>query len=205
MNMKSSLTILLLFFTFLGFTGTAFPHCDGVDGPVVQSAIKSLETKDISYVLIWIKKEHEQEVKDAFAKTLIVRELGPDAKEVADHHFMETVVRIHREGEGEPFTGIKAAGRDLGPVIPAADKSIESGSLEEMKQILSSRLFSELDKKFQTLQEKKIFDVSDTEAGREYVEAYVQYLHFADNLYKAADFVPHSENNSGQPEEEHHH
>lgn len=205
MTMKLSFKILLLSFTLIGFSSTALPHCDGVDGPVVQAAIKSLDTKDINYVLIWVKKQHEQEIKDAFAKALVVRELGPEAKDVADHHFMETVVRIHREGEGEPFTGIKAAGRDLGPVIPTADKSLVTGSLKELKDILSTKLFNELDRKFQTLQERKTFDVSDTEAGREYVEAYVQYLHFADNLYKAADFVPHNENNSGQLEEEHHH
>jgi hypothetical protein len=58
-----------------------------------------------------------------------VRKLNPEAKEFADMYFFETLVRIHRAGEGEPYTGIKPAGRDLGPAVPAADKAIVDGKL----------------------------------------------------------------------------
>lgn len=182
---------ILFFILFLIPSPDIYSHCDGVGGPVVQAALKSLATEDISYVLIWIKKDQEQRIRNAFIKTLNVRKLNDEAKEVADHHFLETVVRIHREGEGEPFTGIKAAGRDLGPVIPAADRSVESGSLKEIKDIITLKIFNELEHKFYNLQHRKNFEINDTEAGRAYVEAYVEYLHFAENLYKAAEVNPH--------------
>ena len=43
-----------------------------------------------------------------------------EARELADRYFFETLVRIHRAGEGAPYTGLKPAGRDLGPAVPAA-------------------------------------------------------------------------------------
>jgi hypothetical protein len=43
-------------------------------------------------------------------------------------YFFETRVCVHREGEGAAYTGLKPAGLDLGPDIPAADKALESGN-----------------------------------------------------------------------------
>ena len=51
-------------------------------------------------------------------------------------YFFETLVRIHRAGEGEPYTGMKPAGRDLGPAVPAADKAIVDGKLEPLYKLL---------------------------------------------------------------------
>ena len=42
-------------------------------------------------------------------------------KELSDQFFIKTLVRVHRAGEGAPYTGIRPAGTDLGPAIPAAD------------------------------------------------------------------------------------
>ena len=100
-----------------------FAHCDGMDGPVIQAARKALETGNVNPVLMWVLKDHEGEIKNAFQKTLAVRKLNPPAKELADMYFFETLVRIHRAGEGEPYTGLKPAGRALDPAIPAADIS----------------------------------------------------------------------------------
>ena len=74
----------------------------------------------------------------SFAKTLAVRKLNPEARELADLYFFETLVRIHRAGEGAPYTGLKPAGRDLGPAIPAADKAIETGALEPLLKLITS-------------------------------------------------------------------
>ena len=99
-----------------------------MDGPVVQAARKALETGEVKLVLIWVQKQDEGDIKEAFQKTLTVRKLGAAAKELADRYFFETLVRIHRAGEGAPYTGLKPAGRDLGPAIPAADEAIEDAS-----------------------------------------------------------------------------
>jgi hypothetical protein len=53
------------------------------------------------------------------------RHEGPASREVADRHFFETVVRLHRAGEGAPYTGLKPAGLDVGPVIPVAEHGLQ--------------------------------------------------------------------------------
>lgn len=91
-------------------SSTASAHCDGMDGPVVKAARAALETHDPRLVLIWVQKKDEAEVRQAFQSTLAVRDLSPEAKELADRYFFETLVRLHRAGEGAPYTGLKPAG-----------------------------------------------------------------------------------------------
>jgi hypothetical protein len=93
-------------------------HCDGLDGPVVSLARRALDAGNVNLVLPWVREQDEAEVREAFAHALAVRKLGGEAKDLADRHFFETLVRVHRAGEGAPYTGLKPAGRDLGPAIP---------------------------------------------------------------------------------------
>jgi hypothetical protein len=108
-------------------------HCDGLDGPVVQLAIKALDSGNVNYVLPWVQENDEPEIRRAFEHAVSVRKLSPDAKALADRHFFETLVRIHRAGEGAPFTGLKPAGRDLGPAIPAG-AFVKSGVRELIRR-----------------------------------------------------------------------
>lgn len=163
-----------------------YAHCDGMDGPVVQAAQKALETGNVNPVLIWVLKDNEAEIKNAFQKTLAVRKLNPQAKELADMYFFETLVRIHRAGEGEPYAGLKPAGRDLDPAIPAADKAIESGKLEPLLKILTETVETEVREKFKVVAAKKKFKPDDVEAGREYVEAYVPFVSYIERIYATA-------------------
>ena len=87
---------------------------DTLDGPVVATARIALEQGDATPVLKWVSSEYEEEVKTVFAHALAVRELSPQAREMADSYFFETLVRIHREGESAPYTGLKPAGATLG-------------------------------------------------------------------------------------------
>ena len=48
------------------------PHCDSLDGPVVLAAKEALENQNINLILPWVHLEGEEEVKDAFAKTIKV-------------------------------------------------------------------------------------------------------------------------------------
>ena len=162
-----------------------FAHCDGMDGPVIQAARKALETGNVNPVLMWVLKDHEGEIKNAFQKTLAVRKLNPPAKELADMYFFETLVRIHRAGEGEPYTGLKPAGRALEPAIPAADKAIESGKVEPLLKILTQTLETEVREKFKAVAAKKKFKRDDVEAGREYVEAYVPFVSYIERISAA--------------------
>lgn len=190
--MKSmKIKILLIAVTFAAASlsvapSTAVAHCDGLDGPVVTAARKALETGNVNLVLIWVQKADEPEIIAAFQKTLAVRKLNPQARELADMHFFETLVRIHRAGEGAPYTGLKPAGRDLGPAIPAGDKAIVTGSTEALVKLLTDKIRSELSAHFQQVRANSKYSTDDVEAGRRYVKAYVEYIHYVEQLYEAA-------------------
>ncbi len=191
-NIFTSLIVLAILCTLvlLG-QNDLFAHCDGMDGPVVAAAKKALETGDVNLVLIWVQKKDEAEIKKVFQKTLAVRKLNPEAKELADMYFFETLVRIHRAGEGAPYTGLKPAGRDLGPAIPAADKAIVDGKLEPLFKLLTETIHNGLHEKFKEVVAKKNFKKDDVEAGREYIGAYVLFIHYVEGLYEAAKKAIH--------------
>jgi uncharacterized protein DUF6448 len=177
--------LLLLVLAILIMTPVAAnAHCDTLDGPVVKAARNALRTRNINFVLIWIRGEDESELKTAFRQTLIVRRLNRDARELADKYFFETVVRLHRAGEGEPYTGLKPAGIDLGPVIPVADKAIESQSATILLGLFGDGAKNEIAQRFSDVIRKKQFDQNDVAAGREYVAAYVSFLQYLERLYE---------------------
>ena len=165
----------------------ASAHCDGLDGPVVNAAQQALQTGDLKQVLIWVQPQDEDEIKQAFDETLAVRKLNSQAQLLADRYFFETLVRIHRAGENAPYTGLKPAGRDLGPAIPAADKALETGSDEALTQLLIDEVRDGLHKHFKEVIDKKKFAPNDVAAGREYIEAYVTYIHYVERLHEAAE------------------
>jgi hypothetical protein len=113
------------------------PHCDSMDGPVVKAAMKALETGDVNLILPYVHREGEAEVLEAFKKVLPLRTYPNGTKEIAERYFLETAVRIHRAGKEAPFTGLKPAGLSVGPVIPAAENAIETGSPDQLIHILS--------------------------------------------------------------------
>jgi len=166
---------------------TAQAHCDGLDGPVVGAAQQALKSGDVSRILIWVRPQDESDIKKAFEETLAMRKLGPQAQAFADRYFFETLVRTHRAGENAPYTGLKPAGRDLGPAIPAADKAIETGSEPDLVQLVTEHVRKGLSKHLQEVLAKKNFAPDDVAAGREYVEAYVTYIHYVERLYEAAE------------------
>lgn len=179
-----TLGVAVLGLLLLG-TEYAFAHCDGLDGPVVKAAQKALATNNVNLVLIWVQKESEPELKAVFQQTMAVRKLSPESKALADRHLFETVVRLHRAGEGAPYTGLKPAGRDLGPAIPAADRAIESGGTAALEALLTKNLRTGLRDAFARVQARKSYDANDVAAGREYVKAYVEYIHFVERLHEA--------------------
>lgn len=163
----------------------AFAHCDGWDGPVVKAAQKALETNNVNLILVWVQKSDEHELKSAFDQTVAVRKLNPASKTLADRHLFETLVRLHRAGEGAPYTGLKPAGRDLGPAIPAADRAIETGKTDALEALLMNELRTGLHESFEQVQARRNYDPNDVTAGREYVKAYVEYIHFVERLHEA--------------------
>jgi hypothetical protein len=161
------------------------PHCDSIDGPVVTAAKRALETNDASIALAYVPKDGEEEVARAFEAVLRIRDLGPSVREVADLHFFETVVRVHRAGEGAPYTGLKPAGLDHGPVIPVAERAIQSGSPERLIELLTARLEDEVRRRFDHVMELRARADGDLDAKRAYVGAMLDLQVWSHGLYQA--------------------
>lgn len=179
-------TVAILLLNFIFNPASVLAHCDGIDGPVVLAAKEALKTGDVNLILIWVQEVDEDEVRWIFEHTLRVRELGEDAQRLADTFLFETLVRIHRAGEGAPFIGLKPAGRDLGPAIPMADKAVETGSAKPVLELLNKVVYNGLHHRFVKVQKLKNFDKNDVKAGRNFVKAYVEFLHYVEPIYEIA-------------------
>jgi hypothetical protein len=166
-------------------------HCDSLDGPVVKAAQRALDTRRLAEALIWVQPADEAEIRAAFDRTLAVRGLGPDARELADRYFFETLVRVHRAGEGAPYTGLKPAGQDLGPAIPAADNALEERSAAPVLALLTRTLEQQVRSQLQHVIKARNFKADDVAAGREFVRAYVEFIHYVERLHEAIVSSPH--------------
>lgn len=174
----------IICFAILLLPGSIFAHCDTLDGPVIQDAKMALEKGDVTPVLKWVKKENEPEIISAFNAALAEKNSSPDVKEKTEMKLFETLVRVHRAGEGAPFTGLKPSGA-IEPIVAEADKAIEAGSVDSLTSAMSGHLLSEVKKRFDRVIEKKKHMDESVEAGREYVEAYVDYVHYVEGAHKA--------------------
>lgn len=169
----------------LAMSASALAHCDTMDGPVVVSAKKALEAKSVTPVLRWVRAADEAEIREVFTKTLAVREKGADAQELADRYFFETLVRVHRAGEGEPYTGLKPAGTPVEPGIRAADEAMEKGSADELIGLLQKALAEGVRQRFAAAHRAAEHADHNVNAGRSAVAAYVQFMHYVEGVHKA--------------------
>jgi len=187
-----SVTIFLVALTF----SDASAHCDSMEGPVVNASQKALETRNINYVLVWVREDDENEIIAMFDRVNKVRTLNPEAEELADMYFFETVVRVHRMGEGVGYTGLKPAGYQPEEGIEAADIAIAENSLDPIYAHLDEAQNPKIKEYFTEVQSKKDYDLNDLKAGREYVEAYVHFIHYVEAIFKGEDVNDtHSEHN----------
>lgn len=178
-------------------------HCDTLDGPVVTTAKAALEKGDVTSVLKWVRKEDEKDIQELFNKTLVVRKQGKEAKELAEMYFFETLVRIHRAGEGAPYAGLKTGPAE--PFIIAADKALEGGSANTLVKLMTDDVAKGVRERYEHAKETKKHSDESVEAGRKFVEAYVEFTHYVEGLYMAATGPSgHSRVQEGNAEEHHH-
>jgi hypothetical protein len=178
-GMLASLILLLFVFT----PRAVQAHCDTMEGPVITAARTALDTGDVKPVLGWVHEDAEPELRAAFDRTLAVRKLDPAARELADQYFFETLVRLHRAGEGAPYTGLKPAGTPIEPVILTTDKALETGSPDALVKQLTAEVAAGLRERFARAAEaRRHAKEGDVEAFREYVAAYVELTHYAERL-----------------------
>jgi hypothetical protein len=174
----------------LGLRGAA-AHCDTLDGPVVTDAREALKAGDAKVVLKWVTPEHENEVREAFEQALAVRKLGDEARELADRYFFETLVRVHREGEGAPYTGLKPGG-SVEPAIAEADQALVEGKVDDLAERIARVVADGIRSRFRHALETQRHAGDSVEAGREFVKAYVEYVHYVEGLHEAATGAAHA-------------
>ena len=161
--------------------GLAWAHCDSLDGPLVLEARAALEANDVTPLLKWVPAKDEGEIRDAFARTVAVRKLGDEAKKIADTYFLETLVRVHRAGEGAPYNGLKPAGM-IDPAFVKADQILEGGSIDELAKAIAAHAAEGLRERYARAAEARKHANDSVEAGRKYVEAYVSYIHYVEGI-----------------------
>ena len=172
-----------IFLAAARWAGSAFAHCDTSAGPVIPEAQAALAAGDVPPLLKWIPPADEPEIKTAFAKALAVRTLSPEAQELADRYFLETLVRIHRAGEGAPYAGLKD--EPVAPIVALADAALASGTPDDMIAKINAHVAGSIREKFEKALEARKHKDDGVEAGREYVEAYVAYMHFVEGVHAA--------------------
>jgi hypothetical protein len=169
---------------------SAQAHCDTMDGPVARAATRALETGNVNAVLPYAPTAAEAEITAAFEQALRVRAMDEEARRLADRFFLETVVRLHRQGENAPYTGLKPAGTDFGPVIPAAEKALESGDAEALVTLLTNAVRAHVQERLKhSLQARSLpgepANHAEVAAARERVEAELGFVLYAESLHQA--------------------
>lgn len=178
--------ISLLFGALFVFPSQASAHCDTLDGPVVTAARKAMETDNANYILIWVKPENEDEIRKALKRAKAKKKAAKtkEKKNKAEMELFEILVRIHREGEGAKYEGIKPAG-SVEPEIALADKAVETKKLDSVLHHIQSPENKEIILHlFHKVEEKSNYNVDDVPAGREFIEAYVVFIHAVEKAIK---------------------
>ena len=172
---KFGITFLLGAFMLM-FTMPIYAHCDSYDGPVIQDAYKALQNEDVTFVLKWIEPKHEVEITTLFNKTVDLKDKDSGIYNIVEKHFLETLVRHHRETEGAPYTGLKPAG-STAPIVQMADNSIAEEDVNTLLNNLGNHIQRVITEKYEKVAAlSKVKDNSVAE-GRAYVIAYVDYTH----------------------------
>lgn len=186
-----SLVLASLFLIFSSFSATA--HCDSFDGPTIKDAKRALETNNVDLVLKWINPEQEAEVTSLFNKTYAMKSGDKEIYDIVEKHFFETLVRLHRETEGAPYTGLKPAGSTK-KIILLSDEAIENKNVEGLLEKLNAHIGKVIKDKYQKVAALNKVKNESSEKGRQYVKAYVDYTHTIEALH---DVVEHGNKHSG--------
>lgn len=164
-------------------------HCDTLDGPVVLEARSALQKGDVTPVLKWVEEDREKEVRQAFDEAIKARSGSKSSQDRAETRLFETLVRVHRSGEGEPFNGLKPSG-SADPAFAAADKALTEGSIDDLSNEIAASVRDGLRQRFAEVLEKKRHADESVEAGRAYVAAYVAYTHYIEAIHAITSADP---------------
>ena len=94
------------------------------------------------------------------------------------------MVRVHREGEGAAYTGLKVD-EPVDAAIEAADRALETGQTGILVKAVTHRTEEGINQQLQKVVARRARMKDSVAAGREYVEAYVDYVHYYEGLVTA--------------------
>ena len=189
MKSLKNLRLCLFMATMLFFSLQVNAHCDSYDGPVIKDAIKALETNHVELVFKWIAKNQEAEIASLFNKTYKLKSGDKEIYSIVEKHFFETLVRLHRETENAPFTGLKPAGQ-IPKIVQMSDDAVETGDIEGLLKKLNNHINSVVHEKYQLMSDLRKEKEVSPEKGRKYVEAYVDFTHTVLGLHNVIDKAP---------------
>ena len=182
-------TAVTLFIVCL--TPSARGHCDTLNGPVVMEAKKALESGDVTPVLKWVTAADEAEIRSVFERVSVVRKQGNDAKALADQFFFETLVRVHRAAEGMPYTGIKYDTGQIAPASREADAALADRDVERLVALVTKRVAADIRKRFDEATQAQSHVNESLAAGRTFVKAYVEFVHYVERVCEASQVSVH--------------
>ena len=179
----SQRVVLLLSVLFLSFVSPqlASAHCDSYDGPVIKDAMIAFEQQNVEPVLKWVEPKYDEVITEKFNQTLKLQGDNEEVNKILRTHFLETLVRLHREGEGASFTGLKPAG-SMTPMVEMADNSLDKNDIDNVIKKVNNHLGEVLKERFTKAMELSKTKDNSVEEGRAYVDAYVQYTHTLEAL-----------------------
>jgi len=177
-----ALLLLVLELSAVGLR-SASAQFDAMDGPVVADARAALDKGNIAPALKWIRKEDENELRNAFNQALAARVQGAESQTVADRCFVETLARLFHKNQGQTYTGLKPAGGGRSAVVSEAEKALEQGSDGALIKFLTDRTAVGIRRRFSAVRDKRRRADQSVEAGRDYVDAYVEYLRYLEKIF----------------------
>lgn len=161
-------------------------HCDSYGGPVIKDAIRALQKNKVSLVYKWISTQDEPEIATLFATTYKLRNGDKDIYNIVEKHFFETLVRLHRATEQEPYTGLKPTG-SIEPVIKMSDEAIETGNIDDLLTKLNAHITKSIKEKYQKMKTLELTKDTSPDSGRKYVHAYVDYIHTIAKIHNVVE------------------
>lgn len=183
---KSSFRTILsmVFLSLLMIFGSlsASAHCDSYDGPTIKDAIEALETNNVNLVLKWINAEQEKEIIPLFNKTYALKSGDKEVYAIVEKYFLETLVRLHRETEGAPYTGLKAAGTTE-KIVQLSDQALANKDIDSLLGRLNNHISKAIREKYDKVAALDKVKNDSPAKGREYVEAYVDYTHTLEAIH----------------------
>lgn len=175
-SLRGILSVLFVTAMLFFVSMPASAHCDSYDGPVIKDAVKAIETNNVNLVFKWITQEQEAEIKNLFDKTYSLKKGDKEIYSIVEKHFLETLVRLHRETEGAPYTGLKPAGTTK-QIIVLSDNAIENKDIDDLLGKLNNHIGTVIKEKYHKVETLNKVKNNSVEEGRAYVEAYVDYTH----------------------------